>query len=697
MKKKLLSRFILTLSLLAVSACDREWTSPYEANYKLSPPTLLSVEPFTDTSIRITWKNSEDFAKVVILKKVDSGEYSEIGIVDVNIKTFIDSTCELGAEYTYLIRNKIETNLSANSNMLPGATIFPAPSALVVNNISDSEVQVAWVDNCSFEVGYFIERMGDSGFTGVGVVLSDVTEFTDTGLIYGQSYAYRVAAYTPANTSSWATITAVTEFPAPSDLLATSVNDIGIQLTWTDNTDYETGFKIERDSGGGFSEIAMVSTNVTEFTDDGLNSGQLFTYRVAAYTSANMSSWATITAATGFPAPSDLSAIGVSDSEIRLSWTDNTGYEIGFNIERDEGSGFTEVGTVSADVTEYTDTGMTLGQSYDYRVAAFSSTNTSSWATISAATEFAGPSSLSAIGVSDSEIQLTWTDNTDFETGFAVERDGGSGFTEVGTVSADVTEYLDTGLSFGQSYTYRVTAFTAGNQSDYSVTAIARAIAPLLDYDGNIYETIHIGDQVWMAENLKVTHYRDGTSITLVTDNTAWPNLSSEAYCIYNNNSSNELDTYGALYNWYAANGDVDGDGVKDKEIAPEGWHVPTDEDWKELEIALGMSQSELDNILNRGTNEGSKLAGNADLWISGALKNDSEFGTSGFTALPGGSRNIANGDYSSMGTNCLIWSATEDFSNSYHYYRRLTYSNSGIERMWGSLGSGYSVRLVRD
>ncbi|MBT5269507.1 MAG: hypothetical protein HOL70_08685, partial [Candidatus Marinimicrobia bacterium] len=110
------------------------------------------------------------------------------------------------------------------------------------------------------------------------------------------------------------------------------------------------------------------------------------------------------------------------------------------------------------------------------------------------------------------------------------------------------------------------------------------------DIDGNVYETVKIGDQIWMAENLKVTHYRDGSAITQVTDNTAWSNLSTEAYCIYDNNASNEVDTYGALYNWYAVS-----DG---RNIAPEGWHVPTDAEWKELEMYLGMSQPDVDDVV---------------------------------------------------------------------------------------------------
>ena len=209
----------------------------------------------------------------------------------------------------------------------------------------------------------------------------------------------------------------------------------------------------------------------------------------------------------------------------------------------------------------------------------------------------------------------------------------------------------------------------------------------MTDLDGNIYQTIRIGNQVWMAENLKVTHYRDGTLITQISTSTAWLNLSTEAYCIYNNNASNEVDTYGALYNWYAA--------TDSRHIAPEGWHVPTDDEWKELEMALGMSQSEADDTGWRGTNEGSKLAGIADLWNNGALENNSAFGSSGFTALPGGYRS-SYGYYDYLGNFGYFWSATESSSTN-AWYRLLYYYFSDVSRYDYDKRHGFSVRCVRD
>ena len=144
--------------------------------------------------------------------------------------------------------------------------------------------------------------------------------------------------------------------------------------------------------------------------------------------------------------------------------------------------------------------------------------------------------------------------------------------------------------------------------------------------DGDSYETVQIDDQLWMAENLKVTHYRNGSEIPNLTNDNDWTHTISGAYCVYDNNESN-ADTYGYLYNWSAV--------VSYRNIAPEGWHVPTDEEIKKLEMYFGMCEGSVggsgsyvwsdgcvDNSGGRGTNEGSKLAGRADLWLDGDLEN---------------------------------------------------------------------------
>ena len=183
---------------------------------------------------------------------------------------------------------------------------------------------------------------------------------------------------------------------------------------------------------------------------------------------------------------------------------------------------------------------------------------------------------------------------------------------------------------------------------------------PLTDVDGNTYQTITIGDQVWMAENLRVTRYRDSTLIPHVTEDTAWRDLTSGAYCNYDNDQANGA-TYGHLYNWHAVD--------DSRGLAPEGWHVPTDADWQQLERSLEMSAVDADQYGYRDTRNddgtfkriGDKLK-DADLWIIRRLGTNS----SEFSALPGGCRYHA-GQYIFRGCDAFFWT-----SASYWFLRSL-------------------------
>jgi len=204
------------------------------------------------------------------------------------------------------------------------------------------------------------------------------------------------------------------------------------------------------------------------------------------------------------------------------------------------------------------------------------------------------------------------------------------------------------------------------------------------DIDGNIFHTIKIGDQWWMMENLKVTHYRNGDPIPNVTDGATWYGLTTGAYCEYDNNPGN-VATYGRLYNWYAVD--------DSRNIAPAGWHVPTDADWKQLEMYLGLSQVEADSLGWRGTDESGKLkeAGTTH-WAS---PNTGATNESGFTALPGGYR-YATGYFLNMGNYAGFWSSTEKDSGG-AWNRYLYYNNMQVLRNTHDKRGGFSVRCVRD
>jgi predicted secreted protein len=179
-------------------------------------------------------------------------------------------------------------------------------------------------------------------------------------------------------------------------------------------------------------------------------------------------------------APSGLTAVAVSSSQINLAWADNATDETGFKIERCTGAGcsnFTQIATVGANVTSYSNTGLAASTSYSYRVRAYNGggdsaySNTASATTQASTSPPAAPSNLTALAVSSSQINLTWVDNASNETGFKIERCTGikcTNFAQIATTEANVTSFSNTGLLPKTTYRYRVQAYNASGDSAYS-------------------------------------------------------------------------------------------------------------------------------------------------------------------------------------------------------------------------------------
>ncbi|MFA6569869.1 MAG: fibrobacter succinogenes major paralogous domain-containing protein [Bacteroidota bacterium] len=200
----------------------------------------------------------------------------------------------------------------------------------------------------------------------------------------------------------------------------------------------------------------------------------------------------------------------------------------------------------------------------------------------------------------------------------------------------------------------------------------------------NSYQSVTIGTQVWMLKNLDVDHYRNGDIIPEVKDPTEWSNLSTGAWSYCNEDSVTD-SIYGKFYNWYAVN--------DPRGLAPEGWHIPSDEEWKTLEIYLGMSQSEADKEGSRGTNEGGKLkeAGT----VHWKYPNIGATNETGFTALPGGFH-YPNGNHYNIGIYFQCWTSTEH-SATFSWFRNLAYGYSNIFRAYDHKENGFSVRCIKN
>jgi len=214
------------------------------------------------------------------------------------------------------------------------------------------------------------------------------------------------------------------------------------------------------------------------------------------------------------------------------------------------------------------------------------------------------------------------------------------------------------------------------------------------DQNGNTYDYLTYGNQVWTVDNAEMVTYRDGTPIPEVTDNTAWQNLTTGAWSYYNNDP-----TKPRLYNWFAVMGIHDADpNTPNKEFAPEGWHVPSDTEWTTLEEHLIANGYNYDDTTTE--NKIAKAMASTTGWYTstglGAVGNDQSLNNdSGFNAFPEGVRYF-NGSFYDEGNIAFFWSSTEVSSN-YAWYRFLGNNNSDLYRNNSGEQSGFSVRFVRD
>jgi uncharacterized protein (TIGR02145 family) len=203
----------------------------------------------------------------------------------------------------------------------------------------------------------------------------------------------------------------------------------------------------------------------------------------------------------------------------------------------------------------------------------------------------------------------------------------------------------------------------------------------LTDIDGNTYDTVSICNQVWMKQNLNVSRYRNGDIIPQVTDPTQWANLTTGAWCYYNNDSANRA-AYGKLYNWYAVN-DARG-------LAPEGWHVPSDGDWNKLVKCLDSNADTICVNCWQNTTAGILLKSTSG-WNNGGNGTN----TSDLTILPSGYCSI-NGTFGAIGTYGDWWSCS-DYSTQEAWLRSINGGYAGVFRDHYGKNHGFSIRCVKD
>jgi uncharacterized protein (TIGR02145 family) len=227
--------------------------------------------------------------------------------------------------------------------------------------------------------------------------------------------------------------------------------------------------------------------------------------------------------------------------------------------------------------------------------------------------------------------------------------------------------------NLNESGAKRTSTDSAGNKSSSDYRTVLQTPLKVEDIEGNVYTTIKIGNQTWMAKNLKTTKYNDGTPVPLITNGVAWTALSTPGYCWYDNDASSFKPSYGALYNGYA---------VSTGKLCPKDWHVPGDEEWNTLINYLGGESIAGGRLKEPGTS----------YWVG---PNTGATNERGFTALPGGLR-YHDGIFHDFGFSGYWWSSTE-YSETRAFFRYMDYEYGNVFRFDNLKKIGFSVRCVKD
>lgn len=235
-----------------------------------------------------------------------------------------------------------------------------------------------------------------------------------------------------------------------------------------------------------------------------------------------------------------------------------------------------------------------------------------------------------------------------------------------GSFTSTMTGLMSSATYYVRAYATNKAGTGYGNQVVFSTM--------LSDKDGNVYSTVQIGNQLWMAENLKTTKYSNGSSIVYPgNDATMWYSSSSGAYAWYDNDEANK-DVYGALYNWHAVNNSND--------ICPTGWRVSTDEDWTTLTDFLGGESVAGSKLKQTGT----------AVWNA---PNTDATNESGFNAVPGGMRDEM-GVYSQLKWTGFYWTSTQ-YNLGNGWARSVGNNNGSVLRFYDNKSIGYSVRCIKE
>jgi FG-GAP-like repeat len=501
-------------------------------------PGGLYGEVLGPEEIRLSWVNNADNQTGFYLYR-DEQLIATLSF-DERFHSDTDVTCETTYRYqAKAFNDNVASHFSDTAIVLSGYCPVDDPTGLTATTNSIGQIIVAWTDNSNDEYGFVLQRRleGEVEWQGVESLSPDTQSYADVGVTCGAvNYEYRVRAFDSNTISEWSNIdtgSALCPVAAPDGLNAVELDDETIRLNWADNADNESGYKVYRNT----ILVDELDADTTHYFDNDLDCETSYSYYVIAFNvitgvdsdpsngASATTSWCPV------DAPTTLSATTDGVGAVTLTWTDNSNEEQGYHIQRaikDSGE-WRHLNAIPADATNYEDDSATCESvEYDYRIQAFDEYTTSDWsntATGSSLCPVEKPTGLFAQLQGPLEIELTWYNNADNQTGFRIYRDG----SPIGVVDSDITVYSDVSVTCDTVYRYFVTAFSSSVESEDSLVVGTQTLYCPVNAPTNLVATGADQDRVDLTWEDNADNETNFDILRRELGETAWQTIATEA------------------------------------------------------------------------------------------------------------------------------------------------------------------------
>lgn len=456
-------------------------------------PTGVSLNRKDLNTVELRWSDNSNGEDGFIIDRYAGATWDDsLAIIDENTESWTDSTVSLNDSIKYRIwaYRKVTRSAAPESQWID--TTIPSPSNFTAQSLDLESVKISWTDNCIGEQGFKVDRkVGGGAWVSYYTAAADSTEWIDHNAVINETMQYRIYAYKGTDNSD-IIVSNILEntFPAPTNLILNQMDLSTIRLDWKDNSDGEDGFVIDRKNSSGVwvNNVQLISGNTETWTDTPVVINDSLAYRIRGYKDTYYSAYSTATMSDiTFPPPSNLAYQKMSLTSIKFTWTDNSVGEDSFIIDKKVGANEWTVSyaTTAANATEWTDNSAQVNSDIQYRIYGKAGTNYSNYAVSEVIDNTVpSPSNLTYNKLDINSIRLNWTDNSNGETGFVIDRSvNGTWTNSFATAGSNATQWTDDSAVINSDLVYRIKAYYT---TSYSITVETGIISNTFPAPSNI-------------------------------------------------------------------------------------------------------------------------------------------------------------------------------------------------------------------